>query len=232
MIIFIYLLLFQIINIYGYSVNSGCLVHDLSLSNFCSQIGCTKQNGYIQSYEPKILLYSSINQNNSAFVCKQNMKYNNVYSSKYEIAYTNSKNEFFIPYTNYEIQYWYGPPFYVKNGTIELMISNINHNIINSIEIVSTDEEIYCGIYNEDLIENYLYNFLTNLTMYKIKVYLNTNDNANAASCMNENLIYTNPSIKDTLHKYTIYNQTLRKNINILNLPTSFERLEIRNGLY
>ena len=231
MIILIYFLFLKMINVYGSSVNSGCLVHDRGLSNFCNQVGCTKQSGHIQSYEPNILLYSNINQNNSAFVCKQNMKYNNIYSSKYEIAYTNTKNEFFIPYTS-DTQYWYGPPFYVKNGTIELMLSNIDHNIINSIEIVTTNEEIYCGIYNEDLIENYIYKFLTNLAMYKIKVYMNTNDNGNSISCMNENLIHSNRQIKDTVHKYTIFNHTLRNDINILNLPTRPSRIEIINGLY
>jgi hypothetical protein len=98
------------------------------------------------------------------------MKYNNIYSSKYEIAYTNTKNEFFIPYTN-ETQYWYGPPFYVKNGTITLMLSNIDHNIINSVEIVNTNEEIYCGIYNEYLIDKLKIQYISIqylITLYEI----------------------------------------------------------------
>ena len=37
MTILIYLLLFKIISVYGSSVNSGCLVHDRGLSNFCNQ---------------------------------------------------------------------------------------------------------------------------------------------------------------------------------------------------
>lgn len=173
----VFLLFLQFI--YGSVFNGGCLTHDKSISNFCEKIGCNNQYGDGKSYIPSIMFYLDENNNvNINFLCKQNIKKNNNYGSKYEIAYTNIQKEFHVPYTQNEIQHWYGPSFTTTNGTIELMFSNIKEfNSNDTVELVNEDEKVFCGYKIGNIIENYNYIIQSNLESYKVKVSMNDGSN-------------------------------------------------------
>lgn len=186
--------------IYGSVFNGGCLTHDKSISNFCEKIGCNHQSGDGKSYVPSIMFYLDENNNvNINFLCKQSIKKNNHYGSKYEIAYTNIQKEFHVPYTQNEIQYWYGPSFTTTNGTIELMFSNIKKfNSNDTIELVNEENKVFCGYKIGNIIENYNYIIQSNFQSYKVKVSINDDSNK-VTPCK-------------TLSNYTVSNKHLRYN--------------------
>lgn len=199
---------------YSQIFNSGCFMHDKGASDFCEKIGCTKQSGSSKSYEPSIMFYLDKNGKiNINFLCKQNIVKNKKYGSKYEIAYSNIENEFFVPYTKDETQYWYGPSFVVNNNTIELLFSNLHgFNNDDTIELVNENEIVYCGFKIGDLIDNHVYKIQTNMFSYKVKVSINSNENQNLIFCNNFNISVTNKL--DNIHNFTVLDNNLRRNVN------------------
>ncbi len=156
-------------------------------------------------------LYKNVKININ-FLCKQNIVKNKNYGSKYEIAYTNTENEIFVPYTKNETHYWYGPPVVVKNNTIELLFLNLKEfNSNDKIELVNENELVYCGFKVGDLIENHVYKIQTNVFSYKIKVSINNNEEEDLIFCNNLNISITNKL--DNIHNYNVLDNNLRHNV-------------------
>jgi hypothetical protein len=160
------------------------------------------------------MFYLDENNNiNFNFLCKQNIKKNNIYASKYEVAYTNFKKEFCVPHTNNEIQYWYGPTYLTNNGTVEIMFSNIKgFNTNDTIELLNKNNDVYCGYKIENIIENYHYKILTNMNYYKVKVSMNDETNE-IIPCNNMNNNNYNKYKLDNIYNYTILHNHLRTNV-------------------
>jgi hypothetical protein len=207
---------------YAHSVNSGCLSHDIGITQFCENIGCSQQLGNNQ-YDPTIINYSYNNTNTIDYICSQTVLTNEGLAEKNNVAYSNNNDVFFIPNINInKKQYWYGNLFEISSNTIDLTFANIDTLTNNdTVIILRQDDSIYCGFYVEELIENHLYHIKGDISTqkYRLIAFINFIHQQSFPSCISMDNV--NSHIFERTHiniyNYTILNPTssLRRNIHV-----------------